>query len=70
MASNARGLHGAVVHSLDGKDCGAAVAIGTLITGHSGRGGRRNMVTWFGYYASIGAIVAGGAIRGSEWPGG
>jgi hypothetical protein len=33
MASNAGGLHGAVVHSLDGKDRGAAVAIGIWLPG-------------------------------------
>jgi len=44
VASNAGSLHRAVIHFLHGKGRGAAVALGTLIARHSGRGERRNVV--------------------------
>ena len=57
-----------MVHCLDSKGGGAAVAPGAFITLHPRQGGR-NMIAWLGFHACIATVVAGGAISCSSRPG-
>ena len=76
VASNAGSLHAAVVHFLYAKGRRAAVALGTFIARHSGRGDRRNMVGRFRHDIGVGTAVAGlassrhdsGMVEGSRQP--
>lgn len=78
MASNAGGLHAAMIHSLHAKGCGAAVAQGALVARHPGRCHGRNMVGRFHRNIGVGTAMAGlagsrhdsGMIEGSRQPGG
>lgn len=59
MAGRAGSLHAAMIHTLHSKRRGAAVAQGTLVPGHSGRGNGRNVIGWFRCHIGIGAAMTG-----------
>ncbi len=68
VASNAGSRHGAMVHSFHGKRRCAAVALGALIAGHTGRSNGRNVVGWLRHDIGVSTAMAGLA-RSADYAG-
>lgn len=66
VASNAGGLHGAMVHSFHRKGRSTAMTLGALIARHAGRGNGRNVVGRFRHDIGVGAAMAGLAGSGHD----